>query len=334
MRQRSILDVRRRSAPVAAGRNRRTSQGSRCSARREGPVRGMNKGFGASLTGDKAQRIDRAPAKVSMRRNVLDAIGRDRARVFDAYAGPGAMYDGAWYEAAQYTGCDEEWFRDARRVFVADNQVVLRALDLDAFNIFDLDAFGSPWECATIIAARRKVQPGEARQALCLTDGSGLRLKLSGVPHALARLAGVGGNVGLATAGTKRCSAARWTWCARGWGARGEAMAGGGNRPRGDALRGRGDGGLHWMTGAMPAACARGRYATRSGLSRELVPGAAVEDRPASCPCDHPLLPEERDALLDALIAGARARRTVLGAPTCAACGCGAPCCAPPRRGR
>jgi len=161
----------------------------------------MNKGFGASLTGDKKHNASPAlHAKVSMRRNVLDAIGRDRARVFDAYAGPGAMYDGAWHEAAQYTGCDEEWFRDARRVFVADNQVVLRALDLDAFNIFDLDAFGSPWECATIIAARRKVQPGEL-VGLCLTDGSGLRLKLSGVPHALARLAGVGGNVRLANRG-------------------------------------------------------------------------------------------------------------------------------------
>lgn len=158
-------------------------------------------GFAASLSGEKKHNASTAlHAKVSMRRNVLDAIGRDRARVFDAYAGPGAMYDGAWNEAAQYTGCDEEWFRDERRVFVADNQLVLRALDLGAFNVFDLDAFGSPWECATIIAARRKASPGELI-GLCLTDGSGLRLKLSGVPHALARLAGVGGNVKLANRG-------------------------------------------------------------------------------------------------------------------------------------
>ena len=37
----------------------------------------------------------------AMRVTVLDADRRDRARVFDAYAGP-ARYDGAWYEAAQY----------------------------------------------------------------------------------------------------------------------------------------------------------------------------------------------------------------------------------------
>lgn len=139
-------------------------------------------------------------AKVAMRRNVLAAIGAHNARVFDAYAGPGEMWSAVWREAAHYTGCDEEWFRDERRVFVADNQIVMRAMDLGAFNVFDLDAFGSPWECATILAARRKVKPGEL-VGLCLTDGSGLRLKLSGVPHALARLAGVGGSMKLANRG-------------------------------------------------------------------------------------------------------------------------------------
>lgn len=157
--------------------------------------------FAASLGGKKTHNASRAiHAKGQMRRNVLDAVGADRARVFDAYAGPGEMHREAWHAAAHYTGCDVEWFRDDRRVFVADNQTVLRALDLRAFNVFDLDAFGSPWECATIIAARRKVSPGEL-VGLCLTDGSGLRLRLSGVPHALARLVGVGSNVKLANRG-------------------------------------------------------------------------------------------------------------------------------------
>lgn len=157
--------------------------------------------FAASLGGKKTHNASRAlHAKGQMRRNVLDAVGADRARVFDAYAGPGEMHREAWHAASHYTGCDVEWFRDERRVFVADNQMVLRALDLGGFNVFDLDAFGSPWECATIIAARRKAKPGEL-VGLCITDGSGLRLKLSGVPHALARLAGVGGSMKLANRG-------------------------------------------------------------------------------------------------------------------------------------
>lgn len=161
----------------------------------------MRPSFAASLSGEKKHNASGAlHAKVAMRRNVLDAIGAGRARVFDAYAGPGEMWRAVWRDAFYYTGCDEEWFKDERRVFVADTQVVMRAIDLGAFNVFDLDAFGSPWECATILAARRKVKPGEL-VGLCLTDGSGLRLKMSGVPHALARLAGVGGSMKLANRG-------------------------------------------------------------------------------------------------------------------------------------
>lgn len=157
--------------------------------------------FAASLTGEKKHNASGAlHAKVAMRRNVLEYIGPSSAHVFDAFAGPGEMHRAVWRDAASYLGCDEEWFRDERRVFVADNQTVLRSLDLGAFNVFDLDAFGSPWECATIVASRRKVKPGEL-VGLCLTDGSGLRMKLSGVPHALARLAGVSGNVKLANRG-------------------------------------------------------------------------------------------------------------------------------------
>lgn len=159
------------------------------------------KSFASTLNGAKTHNSHAAlGVKIEMRRNVLDSVGRERAHVFDAYAGPGEMYRGAWREAASYTGCDAEWFKDERRMFVADNQTVMRSIDLGAFNVFDLDAFGSPWETATILAARRRVAPGET-VGLCITDGSGLRLKLSGVPHALARLAGVGGTMKLANRG-------------------------------------------------------------------------------------------------------------------------------------
>lgn len=144
-----------------------------------------------TLTGAKKHNAPGAVvAKVTLRRHLLSAIGPDRAHVFDAYAGPGAMHAAVWREAASYVGCDTEWFRDERRVFVADNQLVMRALDLAAFNLFDLDAFGSPWETATILAARRRLLPGE-RVGLAVTDGCGLKLKMSGVPHALARLVGL-----------------------------------------------------------------------------------------------------------------------------------------------
>jgi hypothetical protein len=128
------------------------------------------------------------PAKVEIRRNVLDAVGAP-ARVFDAFAGPGELYSLVWSQAAAYTGCDVRWFNDHRRMFVGDNRRVLRAIDLAAFNVFDLDAYGSPWEQAIIIAARRPLH-GE-RLGLVLTDGLEMQFKMNGVPAAVSLLTGL-----------------------------------------------------------------------------------------------------------------------------------------------
>lgn len=129
-----------------------------------------------------------ARAKVDMRRHLLVAI--TQPRVFDAFAGAGKMHREVWHQADTYTGCDIKWYRDARHVFVAKNQRVLRAIDLAEFNVFDFDAYGSPWEQVTILAARRRLLPGE-RIGLALTDGSGLKLKMGQCPKALAALCGL-----------------------------------------------------------------------------------------------------------------------------------------------
>jgi hypothetical protein len=129
-------------------------------------------------------------AKTLIRRNVLAAIGADQARVFDAFAGSGQMHARVWSQAAHYIGCDLEFYRDERPAFVADNRRVMRAIDLAPFNVFDLDAYGSPWEQVTILAARRKLAPSEVC-GLVLTEGSGLKIKFGTAPLALAKLAGV-----------------------------------------------------------------------------------------------------------------------------------------------
>lgn len=131
-----------------------------------------------------------AAAKATLRRHVLTAIGAERAAVFDGFAGDGAMWRAVWHEAASYAGCDLEWYRDEREAFVCDNRRVMRALDLSAFNIFDFDAWGSPWEQALILAARRPIAAGE-RVGLVLTEGSGLKLKMGDYPGALRVLAGI-----------------------------------------------------------------------------------------------------------------------------------------------
>lgn len=131
-------------------------------------------------------------AKVQIRTNVLAAVARPAA-VFDAFAGAGEMYSAVWKHAERYVGCDLKWVRDSRVMFAADNRRVMRAIDLAPFNVFDLDAWGSPWEQAIIVADRRRVHAGELL-GLVLTNGDGRALTLRSsmpLPYAVAELAGL-----------------------------------------------------------------------------------------------------------------------------------------------
>lgn len=128
-------------------------------------------------------------AKVAIRRNVLDAIGRG-ANVFDAFAGSGEMYSAVWKDAKHYTGCDQKPQRDGRLLFCADNRRVMRAIDLKPFSIFDFDSYGSPWVQAIILADRRRVAAGELL-GLVLTEGAGFAYKSNIVPEAIAVLTGL-----------------------------------------------------------------------------------------------------------------------------------------------
>jgi len=127
-------------------------------------------------------------AKVTIRENVMAVI--DRPAVFDAFAGEGVLFRRVWHRAASYVGCDLTWFRDERLMFVADNHRVMRAIDLSAFNVFDFDAWGSPWDHVLILAARRPLAKGE-RIGLVLTEGSALKLKMGALPTGLVVLSAI-----------------------------------------------------------------------------------------------------------------------------------------------
>jgi len=129
-------------------------------------------------------------AKAVIREAILEQIGAENARVFDAYAGDGQLYRAVWHRASVCIGCDLEFYPDDRIAFKADNRRVMRAIDLQQFNIFDMDSYGSPWEQLYILAYRRRIKPGE-QVAIVLTEGQGMKLKLGGMSLPLSRLAGV-----------------------------------------------------------------------------------------------------------------------------------------------
>lgn len=142
-------------------------------------------------------------AKAALRRHVLELV--QPARVLDAYCGPiGEMHRAVWHGATSYVGIDQEWRReDARTRFVGDTCTILRAIDLNAFNVFDLDAFGSPWDAALIVAARRAWEPGE-RGAVVFTDGSGMCTSFGDrVPRALGELVQIHATVAAGRAGAE-----------------------------------------------------------------------------------------------------------------------------------
>jgi hypothetical protein len=133
-------------------------------------------------------------AKVAIRENVMAAIAQDCATpgpaVFDAFAGEGVLFRQVWHRAVSYVGCDLKWYRDERLMFVADNHRVMRAIDLSAFNVFDIDSWGSPWDQVLILAARRPLAAGE-RLGLVLTEGSSLKLRMGALPHSLVTLSSI-----------------------------------------------------------------------------------------------------------------------------------------------
>jgi hypothetical protein len=143
------------------------------------------------------EKIDNNPramtAKIDIRRRVLEAMP-DRVRVFDAFAGDGHMHAAVWANAFGYVGCDLKYkplTGGTRCMFAADNRRVMRAIDLAAFNVFDFDAYGSPWPQAIILADRRPVAPGE-RIGLVITAGhAGIPYMGQVVPAAVSELAGL-----------------------------------------------------------------------------------------------------------------------------------------------
>lgn len=142
----------------------------------------------ARLSGKTDNNPQALKAKIDIRRRVLEQIAAPI--VFDAFAGSGQMHAAVWRDALGYVGCDLKYARDGRTMFAADNRRVLRAIDLAEFNVFDLDAYGSPWEQAIIIADRRPVAADELI-GIVLTQGAGLSYKANIVPVAIAELTGL-----------------------------------------------------------------------------------------------------------------------------------------------
>lgn len=134
-------------------------------------------------------------AKVEMRRwlvgELTQHLGRP-PRILDCFCAGGMLWQKAYDCTPHYLGLDVRLFDDARQTIVTDSRRYLRHADvkLEAFDLFDLDAFGSPLEHLAIIAARLRLEVGR-RIGICLTDGTGFNSKMNGTSKGLLTYVGV-----------------------------------------------------------------------------------------------------------------------------------------------
>lgn len=102
---------------------------------------------------------NKQPAKkIEIRRRLIEALGAP-ARVLETHAGFGCMRKGCYGDVEAWLGIDSD--PKTPHTIHADNCDVLRAINLQGYNFFDVAAYGSPWQQVWIISQRRTVAQGE-----------------------------------------------------------------------------------------------------------------------------------------------------------------------------
>jgi len=139
----------------------------------------------------KGKKTKNAPtnAKEKIRTSVLDYI--QEPSVLELFCGSGVMYSKVWYKCNSYIGVDIEPQNDHRMTVSCDAFEYAKSANIEGINVFDIDAFGSPYKCLLAIIKRLKKANIENRIAFCITDGIEIDMRMSNIQYEMAELAGV-----------------------------------------------------------------------------------------------------------------------------------------------
>ncbi len=91
--------------------------------------------------------------KVKLRLDCLDEIEKDEVKILECYSGTGVIWD----EVKKHTKKDLKILKIEKRIFkdsvylVGDNLKFIESIDINKFDIIDLDAYGSPVKLLEII---------------------------------------------------------------------------------------------------------------------------------------------------------------------------------------
>lgn len=125
-------------------------------------------------------------AKLGIREYLLKYF--EYSSVLDCFCGDGFMFDNVWHSADEYTGIDiKKFFTKKRKVICADNLKFLKVESIKKYNIFDIDAYGSPYEQLSIII--KKLENEEPKTVgFSITDGTQIDLRMGRICKGMAEM--------------------------------------------------------------------------------------------------------------------------------------------------
>jgi hypothetical protein len=129
-------------------------------------------------------------AKISAKKDIREFVMSQIAKqsVLEVFSGLGEMYNSVWHKADDYQGIDKVKVFDSRDTLCGDVHKLIRRADVQRFNIFDIDAYGSPYEILDYIT--QTIRPcGDV--AFVLTDGTNMDLKLGRVCKGIRNFVGI-----------------------------------------------------------------------------------------------------------------------------------------------
>lgn len=143
--------------------------------------------------GTRGKENSSASTKVELRRWLVEQLG-GAPRVLDCFCAAGEMWRRAYGEPGpdRYLGLDRERYDDARATIICDSRRFLRHVDVElgAYDLFDLDAFGTPLEHLALVCARLRPAAGR-RVGFALTDGTLFNAKMNSVSSGLLEFLGM-----------------------------------------------------------------------------------------------------------------------------------------------
>jgi tRNA G26 N,N-dimethylase Trm1 len=98
------------------------------------------------------------------------------------------MYKNVWHNSEKYTGIDKVKYFDERHTICGDAEKAVRLIDVNDYNIFDIDAYGSPYEILDYIVD--KIDTSNKKIAFVITDGIDMDLRLGRVCTGLRKFIG------------------------------------------------------------------------------------------------------------------------------------------------